>query len=147
MSNVLMFLWNISMIVATHHTYAQLLFEHRSKSIGCWCRAQCCVKLQSLWSHYTSRCNNFLGKLDFVTDRWFFFNLHCFQKFLNILKHTNTIFFIVCVIEGCMLAWHVRLAQLCSDLTLLGFGQVGCLRFHPFLVAIHWIWGSIKQYE
>jgi hypothetical protein len=36
------------------------------------------------------------------------------------------------------------LAQLCNDFTLLGFIQVGCLKFHPFLVAIHQIKGFRK---
>ena len=32
-------------------------------------------------------------------------------------------------------------------ITLLGFGQVGCLKFHPFPVAIHRIVRSRKQYK
>ena len=42
---------------------------------------------------------------------------------------------------------RIRLAQLCNDFTLLGFGQASCLKFHPFPVAIHRIKGSRKRYE
>ena len=36
------------------------------------------------------------------------------------------------------------LAQLCNDFTLLGFGQAGCPKFHPFPIVIHQIRGSRK---
>ena len=48
-------LLTFQMIVVVHHTYVQLPFKHRSKAIGHWCRGQCCVELQSLWSRYSGR--------------------------------------------------------------------------------------------
>ena len=45
------------------------------------------------------------------------------------------------------LARRHLLAQLCNDFTSLGFSHVGCLKFHPFPVAIPQSRGSRKRYE
>ena len=80
----------------------------------------------------------FHGRLDFVSDRWFFSNLHRFQNF----PHGT---FIESILPPHRpLARRVRLSQICNDFTLLGFNQAGCLKFHPFPVAIHRIKGSRK---
>ena len=94
--------------------------------------------LKSVALSYFNKC---LDRLDFVIDRWFFFNSHRFHNFPN---GTFTDFMLP---PQCLLARHIRLARLCNDFTSLGFGQVGCLKFHLFPVAIHRTRGSRKQYE
>ena len=84
----------------------------------CWSsmsRIMLCRASKPLKSVTLFRFHKFLGRLDFVIDRWFSSNSHRFQNFISVLQHNITIIiFVVCVINGTMPACLTRSA--CSSL-------------------------------
>ena len=68
-----------------------------------------------------------------------FFNPHHLKNF------PDGIFTDFILLPRCLLVQRVRRAHFCNDFTSLGFGQAGCLRFHPFPAPIHQIRASRKR--
>ena len=82
------------MIVAIHHTFVQVPFEHQSKAIGRDVEDNVVYNFKAFESGSTFKIKKCLHKLDFIIDWWFFFNSHHFHNFINVFQHNNTTFFL-----------------------------------------------------
>ena len=135
--NLLTYWWNVS---TNHHSssyiYSTFVWTSEQSNESSMSRIVLCRASKPLKSVALSDSAN--ASTDWIS-------LHYVLPIvLDFLDGTFTVFIIP---PQCPLAWRVRFSQLCKDFTLLGFGQVGCLRFHLFPIAIHQIRGSRKRYE